>query len=230
MQDLIILNSHNVIIQSNGKAYYDTFENFVVDYGELPKIKYVPSGHTMELQVDITQIDYNRETQQCYLNDSPFQTFPNEICEDILDSIDTLLEKQKERNYVAQTLDELKAEKLMKVSVWTAEKITGGFVSNASGEPVRYDSDIDTQITMSRIRANCENPRFAELYPNGCPVRGYPQDSDVKQIYMLTAEQIIEWDEDLGIHIGNCKTAGWDKQNKVKAAQTKEELDAIELN
>lgn len=129
-----------------------------------------------------------------------------------------------------QPLDELKAAKLVEVNNWTEAKITGGFVSKASGDSVTYDSDIDTQITMSRIRANCENPRFAELYPNGCPVRGYPQGSDEKQVYMLTAEQIIEWDEDLGIHIGNCKQNGWAKQAEVVAAESKEDLEAIVLN
>lgn len=31
--------------------------------------------------------------------------------------------------------------KLKEIDEWTASKITGGFVSSASGEPVRYDSD-----------------------------------------------------------------------------------------
>ena len=128
-----------------------------------------------------------------------------------------------------QPLDELKAVKLAEVDAWTAAKITGGFVSSASGAPVTYDSDVDTQITMSRIRANCENPRFAELYPDGAPIRGYAQGSYVKQIYMLNAAQIIEWDEDLGVHIGNCKVAGWEKKAEVEAATTKEQLDAIVL-
>lgn len=128
------------------------------------------------------------------------------------------------------TIEELKASKLAEVNAWTAAKIKGGFVSNASGAPVTYDSDVDTQITMSRIRANCENQRFAKLYPDGAPIRGYAQGSDVKQIYMLNAAQIIEWDEDLGVHIGNCKVAGWEKKAEVEAATSKEQLDAIVLD
>lgn len=127
------------------------------------------------------------------------------------------------------TLDELKADKLAEVDAWTAAKITGGFVSNASGEPVTYDSDKDTQLTMQGIALNVNTELFAEKYPTGCPVRGYPEDSDTKQIYMLSPAQVMQWQADLSIHIGTCKQAGWAKQAEVQAATTKEELDAISL-
>lgn len=54
MQDLIILNKHNVIIQKNDKIYQDNFENFIADYGELPKVEVKMFGHTAKLLVDIT--------------------------------------------------------------------------------------------------------------------------------------------------------------------------------
>ena len=47
------------------------------------------------------------------------------------------------------TLGELKAQKLELVNAWTADKITGGFISECTGNPVRYDSDRDTQNTVS---------------------------------------------------------------------------------
>lgn len=128
------------------------------------------------------------------------------------------------------TLAELKAAKLAEVNAWTANKITGGFVSEASGEPVTYDSDKDTQLTMQGIALNVQTPLFAEKYPDGCPVRGYAAGSDTKQIYMLAAEQVMRWCADLSMHIGTCKQAGWTKQAAVKAAQSKEELDKIILN
>lgn len=127
------------------------------------------------------------------------------------------------------TLDELKAGKLAEIDAWTAAKITGGFVSNASGEAVTYDSDKDTQLTMQGIALNVNTELFAEKYPDGCPVRGYAQGAEEKTIYMLSAEQVMNWCVDLSMHIGTCKQAGWAKQAEVQAATTKEELDAISL-
>ena len=129
----------------------------------------------------------------------------------------------------AKTLEELKAQKLAQVDAWTASKITGGFISSVSGEPVRYDSDKDTQITMQGIALNVNTERFAEKYPNGCPVRGYIKGENIKSVLMLSAEQVLQWCADLSIHIGNCKQEGWVKQAEVNACTTKEELDAIIL-
>lgn len=127
-------------------------------------------------------------------------------------------------------LSELKAAKLEEVNAWTAAKITGGFISNASGAPVTYDSDKDTQLTMQGIALNVNSELFAEKYPTGCPVRGYPEGSDTKQIFMLTPEQVMRWMADLSMHIGTCKQQGWEKQAEVAVAESKEEVEAIVLN
>lgn len=127
------------------------------------------------------------------------------------------------------SLEELKAAKLAEVDTWTANKIVGGFVSYCSGEEVTYDSDKDTQLTMQGIALNVNSELFAEKYPTGCPVRGYPKGIQVKQIYMLTPEQVLLWQADLSIHIGTCKQDGWSKQAEVEKAVSKEELDAIVL-
>lgn len=127
------------------------------------------------------------------------------------------------------TFEELKVQKLELVDAWTAQKITSGFVSECSGEPVRYDSDKDTQLTMQGIALNVNTELFAEKYPNGCPVRGYAAGASEKSVYMLTAEQVMRWQADLSIHIGDCKVAGWQKQAEVNACTTKEELDAVIL-
>lgn len=127
------------------------------------------------------------------------------------------------------TLEELKAQKLKLVDAWTADKITGGFISSCSGEPVRYDSDKDTQLTMQGIALNVGSEQFAQKYPTGCPVRGYVDGADTKTVLFLTAEQVLEWCADLSMHIGACKQAGWLKQADVNAATTKDELDSIDL-
>lgn len=119
MQELFLLNENEVSIQSNGKQYQESKENFLLDYGKkLPQMNVVQivvadDGNTVvtELQA-VTDIDYNRTVKSCWLNGHAFQEYPNEVCEDILDSIDTLLANRKERKHVEPTLEELKAAKV----------------------------------------------------------------------------------------------------------------------
>jgi hypothetical protein len=127
-------------------------------------------------------------------------------------------------------IDELKARKLTEVDNWTADKITGGFISECTGKPVRYDSDKDTQLTMQGIALNVSTERFANEYPLGCPVRGYKEGETEKTIQYLNATQVYTWCADLSSHIGACKQQGWIKQAQVEAALSKEDLDAIILD
>lgn len=175
MQDLIIYNENQVIIQANSRTYQETKENFLADYEE---------------KVNYQTIDYNRTTQTCWLNGEAFQAYPNTVCEDILNSIDTLLEKQAKREYIVPTIDELKAIKLSEVDAWTERKITGGFISECTGEIVRYDSDKDTQLTVSSDlnTINSALDKFSEHYPEGYPMRGYPEGRLDKSVYYLSVE------------------------------------------
>jgi len=127
------------------------------------------------------------------------------------------------------TLEELKAIKLSEVDVWTESKITGGFISECTGEIVRYDSDKDTQLTVSSDlnTINSALDKFSEHYPEGYPMRGYPEGRLDKSVYYLSVEQLIKWNVDLGLHRGKCKQQGWEKQAEIKAAKSKEELDTI---
>ena len=129
----------------------------------------------------------------------------------------------------AELLAAAKQAKLAAISQWTAANITGGFVSSASGEPVRYDSDVDTQLTMQGIALNVSTPLFAAKYPNGCPVRGVAEGKDSKAVYLLSPQQVMQWMADLSMHIGNCKQEGWQKQAEVNACKTVAEVDAIKL-
>lgn len=128
------------------------------------------------------------------------------------------------------TFEELKAQKLELVDAWTADKITGGFISQCTGSPVRYDSDRDTQLTMQGIALNVSTERFANEYPLGCPVQGYKEGETEKTIQYLNAAQVYTWCADLSSHIGACKQQGWIKQAQVEAALSKEDLDAIILD
>lgn len=119
--------------------------------------------------------------------------------------------------------------KLKEIDEWTANRITGGFVSEASGEKVTYDSDKETQLTMQGIALNVSTPLFAAKYPNGCPVRGVAEGAESKTVYWLTPEQVMQWMADLSMHIGSCKQEGWAKQAEVNACKTVAEVGAIKL-
>ena len=128
-----------------------------------------------------------------------------------------------------EPLEYAKQRKLSEVSRWTASNITGGFVSSASGEPVRYDSDKETQLTMQGIALNVETPLFAKKYPDGCPVRGIAEGKNSKEVFWLEPSQVMQWMADLSMHIGRCKQAGWAKQEEVDACKTTEEVAAVTL-
>ena len=129
----------------------------------------------------------------------------------------------------AELLAVAKQQKLAEISQWTAANIMGGFISSASGKPVRYDSDVDTQLTMQGIALNVGTPLFVEKYPDGCPVRGVAEGKDSKAVYLLNPQQVMQWMADLSMHIGSCKQAGWAKQAEVNACNTVAEVDAIKL-
>lgn len=128
------------------------------------------------------------------------------------------------------TFEDLKQQKLELEDNYIKNLITGGFTSNCTGEEVRYDSDTETQQTMTGIAINVDSKLFKEKYPNGCPVRGYVGDDVEKSILMLTPEQVKRWLADLYIHVGDCKTKGWILQSRIKACTTKEELDTINFD
>lgn len=128
-----------------------------------------------------------------------------------------------------EPLEYAKQRKLSEVSRWTASNITGGFVSSASGESVRYDSDKETQLTMQGIALNVETPLFAKKYPDGCPVRGIAEGKNSKEVFWLKPSQVMQWMADLSMHIGTCKQAGWAKQEEVAACKSVDEVDAIKL-
>lgn len=134
------------------------------------------------------------------------------------------------------SLKELKTVKLTEVNTWTAAKITGGFVSSCSGEPVTYDSDKETQLTVSSDMSTIQlaPDKFKENYPEGYPMRGYPKgvdtsNSENKVVYYLTFEQLIQWNVDIGLHRGACKQAGWVKQTAVNNAKNIDDLNNIVL-
>lgn len=131
--------------------------------------------------------------------------------------------KVVEKKAPEPSVEEVKAAKLAEIKDWTAAAITGGFVSAG----VRYDSDIDTQITMQGICLAVDTPRFAEEYPQGCPVKGYDAGSTEKTVHWLDAAGVKTFCADLSAYIGACKQIGWELQNAVDEATTVDAVRAI---
>lgn len=134
---------------------------------------------------------------------------------------------EKEPEPEPPTLNELKTRKLQEVSIWTAAAITGGFESDCAGTIAHFDSDLDTQITMQGIALNVNSEQFIAEYQQGCPVRGYADGAEAKQIFMLDAAQVLQFCADMSKHIGTQKQRGWELQKELENAKTIEELDKI---
>lgn len=195
-----------LVLPDNGQRK-DT--KLAVEYSEEQIAKYVANGYVIVSNDDFNKLIGNADGEYLIANDG--SVYPKPAPTD------------------AELLLAAKQAKLAEVSQWTAANITGGFVSSASGEPVRYDSDVDTQLTMQGIALNVGTPLFAEKYPDGCPVRGVAEGKDSKAVYLLNPQQVMQWMADLSIHIGDCKQAGWKKQAEVEACKTVFELNNIEL-
>lgn len=195
-----------LVLPDNGQRK-DT--KLAVEYDEEQIADYLKQGYVIVNQTDFNKLIGNGDGEYLIADDGV--VYPKPAPTD------------------AELLPEAKQAKLAEISQWTAANITGGFISSASGEPVRYDSDLETQITMQGIALNVNSEQFAEKYSIGCPVRGYKGEEKEKTIQYLSASQVLQWMADLSIHIGDCKQAGWKKQAEVEACKTVFELNNIEL-
>lgn len=180
-----------------------------VEYSEEQIAEYLKQGYVIVNQADFNKLIGNADGEYLIADDG--SVYPKPAPTD------------------AELLPAAKQAKLAEISQWTADNITGGFISSASGEPVRYDSDKETQLTMQGIALNVETPLFAKKYPNGCPVRGIAESKNRKEVFWLEPSQVMQWMADLSMHIGNCKQAGWAKQAEVDACKSVDEVNAITL-
>ena len=218
-----ILNG-KVTIVSDNQTYDDIIENYILDSGNIKK-----DGEKIASAV------YDSQQNYCEVN-GKVSIYPSDFFESIINSIDILIEKKKKREHIAPSLDELKSEKLQKIKTWVSLKIESGFVSSATGSPVKYNFDTETQLAVqSALLASAS--LFAEKFPNGFPIRGYKSTSTDPQgkiiwssketTHTLSAEQLQKWCADLSLHVSFCKQKGWIKQDEVNACKTERELKSI---
>ena len=114
---------------------------------------------------------------------------------------------------------------LSKINTYTKSNITGGFKSTAGVtteamyDYITYDSDEETQTTMTIIYAASKSANFETSdYKGHAPCRGIPEGATSKQVFSLDAAGIQQFQDDIAMHIGSCKQYGWTLQSKCNAA------------
>ena len=125
---------------------------------------------------------------------------------------------------------------LSQIDGYTANQITGGFISEVTSGPnpgtAKFDSSKEDQNTFSMCYAASLSPDFATSeYKGFIPCRGYrvipggfePE----KEVFYLDAANMQRLMDNLARHTGEAKLAGWELQSKAKAA-TEETIDAVE--
>ena len=119
--------------------------------------------------------------------------------------------------------------KLEWVSRQVESHIINGFKSSAVGTLNTYDSQIVDQDNIKLMHQASLSPNFDTdpVYQGQVPIRAIPDCQTDKVILMHNKAQLQLLIDDMARHIGACKVRGWQLQDQVNAATTKEELDAI---
>ena len=219
MQDLIIYNENQVIVQANGRVYQDTQNNFILDYGELPKIKVERQStlHPFErfalLDETITNIDYNRDTKSCWLNGNAFQKYPNDVCEDILNSIDTLITNKEKREYISPTLDELKQAKINEFKI---------IRDTEEVKPIAYNGNLFDFDDKARDRINSA---IIALSITGQSIEWTTADNTN---VLVTADDLRGVVANVAVRSNELHVKYRQLKEQVEACTTKEQLEKIE--
>jgi hypothetical protein len=128
-----------------------------------------------------------------------------------------------------EPLGDAKVKKLQEIDTWTANGITGGFISAATGESHTYDSERDDQDNIKLMHAASLGDSFESdpVYQGHVPIRAIPSGQTDKVVLMHNKAQLQALVDDMARHIGACKQKGWYLQAAVEEATTVEELTTI---
>jgi hypothetical protein len=128
------------------------------------------------------------------------------------------------------TLDELRVKKLEEIHDSTRKAIIGGFTMVQNDLEVEFDSDVDTQRTMTIMYNASQSPDFETTEPyNGLiPCRGKIKGNDYKTIFYLDKKDIQRFQDSIAMHVGACKRRGWELQAMLDEAITREDIEKIQ--
>ena len=92
----------------------------------------------------------------------------------------------------------------------------GNAVDQSQGRPA--DHFLVDQKNLTLMQTVSHSPRFAAhpVYQGRIPIRAVPDGQAEKVTLFLTTEQMDLLIEDLALHIGSCKMAGWAAQAEVE--------------
>ena len=126
---------------------------------------------------------------------------------------------------------------LSQIDSYTAEQITGGFISEVTSGPnpgfAKFDSSKEDQNTFNMLYAASKSPDFetTEPYKGYIPCRGYRMIDGgfepEKEVFYLDAANMQRLMDSISIHTGEAKLRGWQLQSVANSA-TAETIDAVE--
>jgi len=138
----------------------------------------------------------------------------------------------------AQTVAQAQTARLSMFDAAAAAAYTAGFESAASGAPLWYDSDSDTQAVINRqylIALSSPTIYSATTFFNGAPAGVTPMRArptatspdSAKTVQYLNAAQMVQLGNDLAATWESVKLQLWTLQAQVNAATTTAAVEAI---
>lgn len=219
-----------IYIRDGQGGYCDTIDNFILDSGR-PYVG-LPSGYIER---------YYEPKKTHYLSTGSSQQNQNltwEIGDTYIAELADLLAAQESRVNPPPTFDQMVSAKLAELKGAAANAYISGFFSSATGTPLWYDSDQDTQnvlnrqylIALSTPDVYSSTVFFAGLPAGVTPVRARPHAADpdsAKTVQLIDAAQMVQLGTDLAAAWAGVKGTLWGLQAKVYAATTADALTSI---
>jgi len=189
-----------VSVANNEKYYNDTIENYVLDGGIIEK-----DGEKISVAVHDNQQDY------CEVNGKVLE-YPNDFFENLIDSIDSLLAKKAEREYVEPTIDELKANKINELkTIRDAEEV----------KPIEYNGNLFDFDDKARDRINSA---IIALSITGQSIEWTTADNTN---VLVTADDLRGVVANVAVRSNELHVKYRELKERVENCTTKEELDSI---
>ena len=131
-------------------------------------------------------------------------------------------------------LDEQKQKKLNELEKLAAQAYVSGFISNATGRNLLYDSGLEDQQLIEGLYNRAKEPDWATTarFPDLCPagtviIRARASSDDEKKEILHDGPALIRLGKDLDSHLMKVKVSHWQKQKEVLEASSYQDLKKI---
>ena len=132
------------------------------------------------------------------------------------------------------SFDEQKQNKFNELEKLAAQAYVSGFISNATGQNLLYDSTLEDQQLIEGLYNRAKEPDWATTvrFPGLCPagtviIRARASSGDEKKEILHDGPALIRLGKDLDSHLMKVKVVHWQKQKEVLAASSYQELKKI---